>query len=197
MDTIRYYIAVFLVCTMPAALVWWVVIHPFVSFWRRIGRVATFVVAGAATCATIVTLFLMRTRLVGEDLGSGPLALAIGVVLLIASIRIALARRKYLTKRILLGVPELEPSGQGGQLLDQGIYSRIRHPRYVEIILGVAAYASFANHGGSWITAVLVIPGVHLVVLMEERELKQRFGAAYVEYAERVPRYLPRRSAGD
>ena len=31
-----------------------------------------------------------------------------------------------------------------------------------------------------------------LIVLFEERELRDRFGEAYAEYARRVPRFVPR-----
>jgi protein-S-isoprenylcysteine O-methyltransferase Ste14 len=34
---------------------------------------------------------------------------------------------------------------------------------------------------------------IHLVVILEERELVDRFGDAYRKYAARVPRYFPRR----
>ena len=71
----------------------------------------------------------------------------------------------------------------------------MRHPRYVEIVLGVAAYAVFANYLGAYIVTIALVPTLHLIVLLEERELIDRFGAAYVNYAAQVPRYLPRRAA--
>ena len=37
-----------------------------------------------------------------------------------------------------------------------------------------------------------MVPILHLVVLLEERELLERFGDAYRDYAGRVPRYVPR-----
>ena len=40
---------------------------------------------------------------------------------------------------------------------------------------------------------LLSLPIVHAVVLLEERELRQRFGEAYGTYCEDVPRYVPRR----
>jgi protein-S-isoprenylcysteine O-methyltransferase Ste14 len=36
------------------------------------------------------------------------------------------------------------------------------------------------------------IAGLYLVTLLEEAELRQRFGAPYEDYLLRVPRFLPR-----
>jgi protein-S-isoprenylcysteine O-methyltransferase Ste14 len=103
-------------------------------------------------------------------------------------------RKKYLSMRILAGVPEVEADPEKrGQLLREGPYAVIRHPRYAEIVFATFGYAALANYLGCWILAVLTLPVLHLVVLMEERELRDRFGEAYREYAARVPRYLPRR----
>lgn len=193
MDPLRHFFAVLVVCFVPPALVWWLAIHPFVNAWRRAGPAVTLILVGALSLATAGALYSIRERLLVHDLGANPLTMLTAAVLLTAATVISLKRRHHLTTRILLGVPELEEGGHGGELLDQGIYSRIRHPRYVEIILGVAAYAAFANFTGAWIVAGLTIPGVHLVVLLEERELRARFGATYVDYTARVPRYIPRR----
>ena len=188
MDTARYIFAVLVVSWLPPAMIWWFVVHPFVGFWRRIGPKGTLWILGTA----VVGLTMIRDRLVGPDFGTSVPLLVAAVVLGVVSTRIAIARRKQLTTRILSGVPELEAEG-GGTLLTDGLYARIRHPRYIEVWIGTLAYACFANHAGSWIVALATGPVLHLIVLLEERELRDRFGAEYDAYAARVPRYLPRR----
>ena len=104
-----------------------------------------------------------------------------------------MARKKHLTMRILAGMPEFASDAEEqGTLLSEGIYARIRHPRYVEIVFATFAYAVIANYVGVYLLALATPPLVHLVVLMEERELRDRFGDQYAQYAARVPRYLPR-----
>ncbi|MCP4899328.1 MAG: isoprenylcysteine carboxylmethyltransferase family protein, partial [bacterium] len=105
----------------------------------------------------------------------------------------AIKRRRHLTTRILAGIPELSRSGEPGVLLTEGIYSRIRHPRYVEVMTGVLAYALFANYIGLYYLTVATLPTLLLIVIIEEHELRQRFGDEYTDYCSRVPRFIPRR----
>src|SRR5439155_14538831 len=98
--------------------------------------------------------------------------------------------RKYLTLQIQVGVPELTGSREG-VLLTEGIYSRIRHPRYVETILWILGYAFFTNYLAIYVAFLLMLPILHVVVLLEEKEFKKRFGAAYEAYCRHVPRYIP------
>jgi len=66
--------------------------------------------------------------------------------------------------------------------------------RYVEFTVFVLAYVAFANYAGTWILWALGWPAIHAVVLLEERELHDRFGQEYVDYCRLVPRrYMPRR----
>lgn len=110
-----------------------------------------------------------------------------------AAAHVSRKRRKFLTASILAGVPEVRmDEGKRGELLDQGPYAVIRHPRYVEIVLATLGYAAVSNYTGSWVVAAFAFPLLHLVVLLEERELRDRFGDAYREYCGRVPRYIPR-----
>jgi protein-S-isoprenylcysteine O-methyltransferase Ste14 len=91
-------------------------------------------------------------------------------------------------------MPELSRSNKG-TLLTGGIYGTIRHPRYIEALFWSVAYALFANYVGAYVAVGLCIPVLYLIVVLEERELRGRFGAEYVAYCSRVPRFIPRRDA--
>jgi len=108
-----------------------------------------------------------------------------------AGITVARLRRRRLNGRVLSGIPELS-SRDAGALVTRGIYAWVRDPRYLEILMFMLAYTAFANFVGTWVLYALCFPALHGVVLLEERELRQRFGAAYEEYCRQVPRYLPR-----
>jgi protein-S-isoprenylcysteine O-methyltransferase Ste14 len=138
-----------------------------------------------------VLLWHFSPALIGRDLGFQPLLLALAVPAAVFGGVIAGMRRKHLSQRILVGVPEISKSDKG-RLLNEGIYARTRNPRYLEFLAFSLLYVSFANYTGVWVIYALTFPAIHLVVLLEEAELRERFGAEYDEYCRRVPRYLPR-----
>jgi len=92
----------------------------------------------------------------------------------------------------LVGIPEFSKADNKGQVLSEGIYGRVRHPRYVAIMIGTLAWALFVNYVGVYVLAILTLPGLYLVAVLEERELLERFGDEYARYRERVPRFVPR-----
>ena len=96
-----------------------------------------------------------------------------------------------LTKRILAGIPELS-ADDPGVLLQEGIYARIRHPRYIELLFWILGYALISNYLGTYVLFAITVPAIYLIVLMEEKELRDRFGEEYREYCRRVPRFIPR-----
>jgi protein-S-isoprenylcysteine O-methyltransferase Ste14 len=190
---VRRVIAVMMVISLPPAILYWFIIHPFIGFWRRVGLRATYVFLMVFYLGSMVGLFLIRDKLLGRDFGNSiPLAVA-ALPLFVVAIVIGRKRKKHLTFRLLAGVPEIAPGKHGIGLLREGIYSRIRHPRYVEFTLGLVAYALFANFEGLyWMTAVTLVL-LYIIVLIEERELRERFGQEYVDYSAQVPRFIPRR----
>lgn len=190
MSLARYVVGVVLVVWMPPAIVWWIIVHPFVALWRRLGAKRSLRVVALLMIALGLALLPLRDALLGRNLGTSWPLVCLAAVLMTVAVLMTFRRRRYLTYRILSGVPELE--GDSGNLLTEGPYARIRHPRYVEVLIGAAAYACFANYVGAYVVLALSLPVLHVVVLMEERELAQRFGAAYEEYRARVPRYFPR-----
>jgi len=192
-DTFRYILGVLLMIGLPPGVAWWFLVHPFVGLWRRLGARGTMIGMTLYFVVSVSGLYMIRDLLLGPDLGLQWPLVVLGVVLAAAAIFIGVKRKKYLTMRILAGVPEVETDAEKrGELLREGPYALIRHPRYVEITLATFGYAAIANYAGCWILAVLILPAIHLVVILEERELTDRFGDAYREYAERVPRYVPR-----
>ena len=192
-DLVRRWIAVLFVISLPPAILYWFIIHPFIGFWRRAGLWATYSFLTVFYLGSMAGLFLIRDHLLLRDLGTRlPLIIA-ALPLIVVAVVISRKRKKYLTFRVLAGMPEIAPGQHGIGLLREGIYSRIRHPRYVEFSLALVGYALFANFEGLyWMTAGILVL-LFVIVLMEERELRERFGQEYIDYSAKVPRFIPRR----
>ena len=56
----------------------------------------------------------------------------------------------------------------------------------------LAAIALAVNYLAVYLLLILYIPVIYLVVVLEERELRERFGIAYDRYCREVPRFIPR-----
>ncbi len=192
MDHARYFVAVLMIVTLPPAIGAWYLIHPFVRFWRRLGTVAAYCIVYSLLISAGLLLWAFRAPLLGADLGFQPLLLVLGLPAAVAGAIVARRRRRVLTEGIRNGIPEVS-SRNKGHLLTEGIYAQTRNPRYIEMQLFCLAYMAFANYSGTWLLYALAFPALHLVVLLEERELRERFGAEYEEYCRRVPRYVPKR----
>ena len=196
MDTARYILALLCVLTYPGAILYWLLFHGLIDFWRKLGTGWTYTIVLSAFAALIAATYVVRAPLLTVDFGTVPvLWLAAGLSYL-ASVIIEIRCRKYLKFKTLVGLPEVRGDGDVGRLLTEGIYSKVRHPRYVSVWLGTLAVAFFTNYLAVYVIAVLLVPAGYLLVLLEERELRGRFGAEYAAYSERVPRFFPRRQSG-
>jgi hypothetical protein len=196
MNTARYVLALIAVMSYIPALGWWYLVHPFVGFWRRLGRPLFYTIMTVTSFAVMGAIYLIREPLLAVEYGANPVFWPLVVLFYGAAIVIGVRSRKYLKPKIQLGVPELAPGRGEGKLLTEGIYGRVRHPRYIAVFLGTVGAAFFTNYLAVYVVAVLVAPALYLVVVLEEKELRDRFGEQYVEYCRRVPRFLPRRRTG-
>ncbi len=192
MNTVRYYAALLVLMALPPGLLLWFFIHPFARFWRRLGPFWTYAVLSLPVAGLMATAFLLRAQLLAVNYGTSIPLIILATVFAVCAFVIQAKRRKHLTKAILTGIPELSRDGEPGTLLTEGIYGTIRHPRYVELLLFVLAYSCLSNYLALYVAALLTVPTLYVVVLLEERELRERFGGAYEEYCNRVPRFFPK-----
>ena len=192
MNTVRYFLALFLVITLPPLFLYWLLIHPFVNFWRGKGIGPTYTMVLGVIIAGMIGLFSLRHFFLGIDYGTNYLLVTVGLLLLIVAGSLRFAIQKHLDIKTLLGFPEIAPDRFPRQLLTEGIYGRVRHPRYVQLLIALIGYALFANYLAAYLAVALWVPGVYLIALLEEKELRAHFGALYDEYCRKVPRFLPK-----
>ena len=191
MDRVRYWLALAEVTMMPGALLYWFSIHPFVRFWRGVGVRVTVALHILMIFVVGCGIYLMRGRLVAVEYGTNPLLIAISVPVLIASFVLKRALARHLKVRILIGMPELAGASSTQRMLCEGIYARIRHPRYQEVLLALIFFALFTNYLASYVFLAASVPALWAIIHIEERELRDRFGEEYVRYCARVPRFWP------
>jgi protein-S-isoprenylcysteine O-methyltransferase Ste14 len=192
MDAFRHVLTLLMLMFMPGAVLFWFLVHPFIRFWRRLGLRRASAIHYTLLAAFAVGVFLLRKTLLAVDFGTNPVLIAVAVPMLAASIVLRRKISRHLRFSTLGGVPELAPDRHPQPLLTEGIYSRIRHPRYLEVLLLMASLALIANNLASYVNWIIGIPSVLVIVRLEERELRDRFGAEYEAYCARVPRFVPR-----
>ena len=146
MDNARHVIALLVVVFVPAALPFWLLVHPFVRFWRKLGLFWTYTIYGLLFALIAGALYRLRAPLLAIDFGASPGLIALGAALFVLSLWMDIVRRGQATSRMLVGVQELSPEGSPGKLATDGIYSRLRHPRYVSGAMSLLAWSMFSNY---------------------------------------------------
>ena len=104
----------------------------------------------------------------------------------------------------VLFAPALFPPGKGAEenklpqrLVVSGPYRYVRNPLYTTDMTVMLSTALLTQHWLVILTLIVYIAQLVMQLRLEERELKQRFGAAYARYLQRVPRFIPRLSPVD
>lgn len=190
MDTVRYSLALLTLVTFIPGILFWPFAHGLVRSWRQLGLALSYTVLGAILIAIGTGVFVLRQTLLAVEFGPPGWLGWPALLCFVAAVVVEVQCRKHLTLRTLVGIPEL--SSTPTPLLDQGIYARLRHPRYVVVILSVFALALFTNYLAVYLLCPLAGVVLYGITLMEERELIERFGEAYEQYQQRVPRFVPK-----
>ena len=192
-DRVRYFFGIGSLIVLPPGLLFWLVIHPWARWWRRLGLIRTYLIVVPVSVAFGALLFRFREPLLGTNLGTNWSLVAVALVLYGGVTWLEFQYWRHLSIATLVGITELSPSGQQkGRLLQEGIYGVVRHPRYLSAGVSVIANALFINYAGLYILVLLLVPVGYLMIVLEERELIERFGEEYRKYQRGVPRLIPR-----
>lgn len=192
MDGLRFGLAFLVFSFVCGSLFYWISIHGLVRFWRRFRPRFVIVLHVLAIVLCGIVVWFSRNHLFERVLFRHWLATTTGLLFLALSVWIDSQARKHLDWRTLAGMPELRTTTTEGRLLKEGIYSQVRHPRYLAFFFLVAGTALFSGYFVVYVLLLSILPVGYLIVRLEEKELTERFGEAYLEYARNVPRFIPR-----
>jgi protein-S-isoprenylcysteine O-methyltransferase Ste14 len=171
--------------------IYWLVLHPAVKTWRRIGY-RSFWIALPVWVVAGVPLALMEGPLVAHRLPRNAATWALGTALLVLNFWISRRVHQEFSFKKLAGLPELNPAHPQRGIVDKGIYAWVRHPRYANFMLGFIAFGLLTGAAGIFLLAITTFLLYLIVTPLEERELREQYGSEYEMYVRRVPRFLPR-----
>ena len=194
-DLVRYLVGVAIVIVAPLGLLYWLTIHSAARWWRMWGPIRTYVVVLPVLVALGVLLFEVRDYLLGTDLGTNWSLIGMALVLSCPSIWLEFQCWKQLSISTLAGIPELSQQAKSTMLRD-GVYGMVRHPRYLSAGIGLIASVLLVNYLRLYLLVMWTLPTGYLMLVLEERELVDRFGNTYRQYQRDVPRLIPRLRKG-
>jgi len=146
-----------------------------------------FLERGGAWVAGQFLLFAALIVIALRFPGTGPVAWrGAGAGVLVAAAAVAIAGAKALGRNL---TPFPKP-GASGELIQHGIYAKIRHPLYTSVILAGFGWALVWLSWPAAVVAAALIPFFHAKSRREEDLLRQRF-PGYREYETRTNRFIP------
>jgi len=80
---------------------------------------------------------------------------------------------------------------QDRELVTAGIYSRIRHPLYTALILGLIGFLIFSPTYTNLVHAICILIYLIIGIRFEEKRLLSHYGQEYEEYRKRTPMLFP------
>ncbi len=86
----------------------------------------------------------------------------------------------------------LSRTTENQELVTTGIYSQVRHPFYLSILVLFSGVAIISQNLLGLIFFILFIAGLIIRMKKEEKELILKFGEEYIKYMNNTPRLFPR-----
>jgi protein-S-isoprenylcysteine O-methyltransferase Ste14 len=166
----------------------WVYWFVAASSGTKAGRTRWGRFVGVRAVVVLLTLLLIRTRAFkgGQTITKDPWLQAIGLVVFLAGLAMAIWARRYLGRN--WGMPMTEKVDP--ELVTTGPYRRVRHPIYSGIILAMVGTAIAVSW--YWVLAVILLGGYFVYsAVMEERYMAGLFPDAYPAYKRSTKMLVP------
>jgi protein-S-isoprenylcysteine O-methyltransferase Ste14 len=187
-----HWLAAFILGFEMPVPIYWLILHSQVGFWRRHQRISYWIALIAAWGGGGGLLYHFRRALfdwrVPANSGAANWHLPAGLALIAVDIIIFGIVEFELGASRLVGHAEI--TGRG-KLATHGLYTWVRHPRYMGMIAGIVGVCVLVNSRALWVVGLLWCVLAIVTIALEERELRSRFGASYRDYARRVPALIP------
>ena len=184
-------IAFLTIIIWPVIPLFWIPVHGFAKFFKRIGRF-TYIMPALLWPPLAYLIYLDRAFFLHYRVDPGPLIRIAGVVILTGGAMLHIWTGRLLTLLGLMGIPEVFPKTEG-RLVTEGAFSFVRHPTYLAhtlIFCGVFLLSGVITVGVVTLLDLIIVNTV--IIPLEEKELLVRFGEEYAEYKKSVPGYFPR-----
>ncbi|MGB9979303.1 methyltransferase family protein [Methanobacterium sp.] len=134
------------------------------------------------------TCLILNAMVVLYSMSHGEIQVVIGFIIMIAGMGFNFIVRSNLGKN---WVP-LSKTTEGQELVTEGIYSKVRHPFYLSVLilfLGIAII-SWNLYGLLFLT--LTMMALIIRIRKEELELIAKFGEKYKKYKKETPMIIPK-----
>ena len=141
----------------------------------------------------VVPFWIARANAINPALGVNATELALQIMgvglLAIGLLLFATSLRRFATE----GNGTLAPWDPPRSLVVRGPYRYVRNPMISGVVFVLFGEALILRSGphAQWATIFLLLNAVQ-IPFFEEPQLRRRFGAAYAEYSQNVPRLIPR-----
>ena len=116
-----------------------------------------------------------------------PATRVIGIVLGFTGLFIVIYSIFNLGGSVSVGIPR-----DRTELKTHGMYRLSRNPIYLGGFLMCAGSCMYSIHALNFLLMAVMVGVHHLIVMKEEQFLEKTFGQQWMEYAQRVPRYVGR-----
>jgi protein-S-isoprenylcysteine O-methyltransferase Ste14 len=187
LETIGW-IACLIYASIPS---FWLMIHPRAHYWRSRSR-SPYRVLLPLWIAMWIVLGLGSARWRHAAIYSSPWMWIPALALFSAGFSIYFQAGKKFSGKQLGGLPEVMPGANEQHLITSGIWARVRHPVYLGHLCEMLAWSMGTGLAVLFVlTAFAVVTGL-VMIRLEDKELRTRFGAEYALYRGRVPAVLPR-----